>query len=81
MVWVGIWSTGRTDLVVVNGNMKWQRYLSNIVVPVIVPNLQKIGIGAVFQDENALPTALEVSKITSVSMEFRGWTGQRGRLI
>ena len=81
MVWAGIWSTGRTDLVVVNGNMKWQRYLNNIVDPVIVPNLQIIGNGAVFQDENALPTALEVFKITSVSMEFRGWTGQRGRLV
>ena len=81
MDWAGIWSTGRTDLVVVNGNMKWQRYLNNIVVPVIVPNLQRIGNGAVFKDENALPTALEVSKITSVSMEFRGWTGQRVRLI
>ena len=55
MVWVRIWSTGRTDLVVVNGNRKWHRYLNNIVVPVIVPNLQRIGNGAVFQDENARP--------------------------
>ena len=81
MVWAGIWSTGKTDLVVVNGKMKWQRYLNNIVDQVIVPNLQRIGNGAVFQDETALPTALEVSKITSGSMDFRGWTGQRGRLI
>ena len=55
MVWAGIWSTGRTDLIVVNGNMKWQRYLNDIIVPVVVPNLQRIGNGAVFQDDNAHP--------------------------
>ena len=55
MVWAGIWSTGRTDLVVVNGNMNWQRYLNDIVVPVVVPNLQRIDNGAVFQDDNARP--------------------------
>ena len=55
MVWASIWSTGRTDLVVVNGNMNWQRYLNDIVVPVVVPNLQRIGNDAVFQDSNARP--------------------------
>ena len=53
MVWAGIWSTGRTDLIVVNGNMNWQRYLNDIIVPVVVPNLQRIGNGAVFQDDHA----------------------------
>ena len=55
MVWAGIWSTGRTDLIVVNGNMNWQWYLNDIIVPVVVPNLQRIGNGAVFQDDNARP--------------------------
>ena len=55
MVWAGIWSTGRTDLIVVNGNMNWKRYLNDTIVPVVVPNLQRIGNGAVFQDDNARP--------------------------
>lgn len=55
MVWAGIWSAGRTDLVIVNGNMNWQRYLNDIVAPVVVPNLQRIGNGAIFQDDNARP--------------------------
>ena len=40
MVSAGICSTVRTNLVVVNGNMNWQRYLNDIVVPIVVPNLQ-----------------------------------------
>ena len=55
MVWVGIWTTERTDLIVVNGNMNWQQYLNDIIVPVVVPNLQRIGNGAVFQYDNARP--------------------------
>ena len=55
MVWAGIWCTGRTDLFVVNGNMNWHRYLNDIGVPVVVPNFQRIGNGAVFQDDNARP--------------------------
>ena len=27
MVWAGIWSTGKTELVVINGNLNWQRYV------------------------------------------------------
>ena len=54
MVWAGILSTRRTDLVV-NGNINWQPYLNNIVVPVVVPNLQRISNGAVFQNDNARP--------------------------
>ena len=55
MVWGGVWSTGRTDLIVVNGNMNWQRYLNDTIVPVVVPNLKRIGNEAVFQDDNARP--------------------------
>ena len=55
MVWAGIWSTGKTELVVINGNLKWQRYMNDIIVPVVVPTLQRIGNDAVFQDDNARP--------------------------
>ena len=55
MVWAGIWSTGRTDLVVVNGNMNWRRYLNDVIIPVVQPKLQRIGNGAIFQDDNARP--------------------------
>ena len=41
--------------VVVNGNLNWQRYLNDIVVPVVMPNLLRIGNGATFQDDNACP--------------------------
>ena len=72
MVWAGIWSTGKTELVVINGNLNWQRYVNDIIVPVVVPTLQRIGNGAVFQDDNARPH--RASK-----MAFSGWIGQRGR--
>lgn len=55
MVWAGIWSAGRTDLVIVNGNLNWQRYLNDIIIQVVQPNLQRIGNGAIFQDDNARP--------------------------
>ena len=72
MVWAGIWSTGRTDLIVVNGNMNWQRYLNDIIVPVVVSNLQRIGNGAVFQDDNARP-----HRARSVQDYFRQHSIQR----
>lgn len=55
MVWAGIWSTGKTELVVINGNLNWQHYVNDIIVPVVVPTLLRIGNGAVFQDDNARP--------------------------
>ena len=55
IVWASIWSNGRTDLVVVNGNLNWQRYLNDIVVQVVMPNLLRIGNGTIFQDDNAHP--------------------------
>ena len=47
MVRVGIWSTSKTKLVIINGNLNWQRYVNAIIVPEIVPTLQRIGNGAV----------------------------------
>ena len=74
-VWAGIRRTERTDLGVVNGKMNWKRYLNDIVIPVVQPNNQSVGNGAVFQGDNTRPTPLELSNITLGNMGFREWAG------
>ncbi|KAJ8381250.1 hypothetical protein SKAU_G00020280 [Synaphobranchus kaupii] len=54
-VWAGISMNHITPLYVVNGNLAGQRYLNEIVQPLIMPLLQRIGPGAWFQDDNARP--------------------------
>ncbi len=45
----------RTPLYVVNGNLTGQCYLNEIVQPLVIPLLQRIGPGAWFQDDNTRP--------------------------
>ena len=53
-VWVGIHHDGKTDLVVVPGNLTAQRYCDGIIEPVVVLYLQQHNVG-IFQHDNARP--------------------------
>lgn len=55
MVWGGISTYHRTPLYHVDGNLNGERYLQEILQPLVVPALQQIGPEAVFQDDNARP--------------------------
>ena len=55
MVWGGITAHGKTDLVIVDGNLNSRRYIDEILRPVVVPYVQNMGQGALFQDDNARP--------------------------
>ena len=55
MVWGGITAHGKTDLVIVDGNLNSRRYIDEILRPVVVPYVQNMRQGALFQDDNARP--------------------------
>ena len=55
MVWGGITAHGKTDLVIVDVNLNSRRYINEILLPVVVPYVQNMGQGALFQDDNARP--------------------------
>jgi len=55
MVWAGISTHHRTPLYHINGNLNGQRYLEEILQPLVIPGLQQIGPNAVLQDDNARP--------------------------
>ena len=56
MVWGGISLNGRTELVIIDGNLTSQRYVDEILIPHVIPYLGAIGNNAIFQDDNARPT-------------------------
>ena len=53
MVWGGISARSRSDLVVINGNLTGQRYIDEVLRPVVVPFLRQHQCQ--FQDDNARP--------------------------
>ena len=55
MVWGGISDQGKTDLIVVEGNMTGQRYIDQILRPVIVPYARNHGPHFQLMDDNARP--------------------------
>ena len=55
MVWGGVSYNYRTDLVLVPGNLTEQRYVNDILCPVVVPMARRIGRSFIFQDDNARP--------------------------
>ena len=54
MLWAGIHDDGKTDLVIVPGNLTAQKYCGGIIEPVVVPYLQQYNVG-IFQHDNASP--------------------------
>ena len=55
MIWGAFSFRERTPLHVINGNLNGNRYLREIIGPLVLPYLQRVGVGAVFQDDNARP--------------------------
>ena len=53
MVWAGIWHGGKSRIIVVSGTLNGDRYLNEIVLPVVVPLVRTHDL--VFQDDNARP--------------------------
>ena len=62
MVWGGISWTHKTPLIVVDGNLTAQRYVDNILVPVVVPFLQTHNDVNVFQQDNARPHSARLTQ-------------------
>lgn len=60
MVWGGISSQGRTQLVIVRGNLTGVRYRDEIVIPHVLPFLQRQGRNMTFQQDNARPHVARV---------------------
>ena len=55
MVWGGISLTGKTRLVVVEGNLNAVSYRDNILRQVAIPYVRNLGPNALLQDDNARP--------------------------
>ena len=55
MVWGGIAAGQRTALQFIDGRLTSQRYVDEILRPVVTPFLQRMGPNSILQDDNALP--------------------------
>ena len=55
MVWAAVTMQRRTPLQFIAGNLTSQRYVDEVMRPMVLPFLRLIGQGAVFQDDNARP--------------------------
>ena len=55
MVWGGISHNGKTDLIIVNGNLTARRYRDEILLPHVLPYAGAIGNGFELVDDNARP--------------------------
>ncbi len=55
MVWGGISNRGKTDLVFVNGNMNAQRYIDQVLHPVVQPYVANNAANITLMDDNARP--------------------------
>ena len=53
MVWGGISVRSRTELLVLNGTLTGQRYINEVLQPVVLPFVQQLHV--VLQDDNARP--------------------------
>ena len=56
MVWAGISSTAKTDLVSIDGNLNGQRYIDKVLTPHVLPFLRQMPVAdPIFQDDNTRP--------------------------
>lgn len=53
MIWGAMWHGGRTAAVVIKGSLNSERYLNEILIPVVIPTVQLHNLR--FQDDNAKP--------------------------
>ncbi|GFX05487.1 transposable element Tcb1 transposase [Trichonephila clavipes] len=59
MVWDGIGYHSRTPLVCIAGTLNSQRYISEVLEPVVLPYLQSL-VTAIFQQDNARPQVARI---------------------
>ena len=73
MVWAGVWYGGRTDAILIEGNLNAEQYKDRIVIPIVIPTAHENDL--VFQDDNARPhrAALVKSAITSARIPTLPW--------
>lgn len=55
MVWGAISATGKTDLVIIRGNVTANRYIDQCLRPQLLPFIQRQNNGTIFQHDNARP--------------------------
>ena len=60
MFWAGISANQRTHLVFIEGNLNAARYRDEILDPIVLPFLERVGGRAVFQQDNARPHVARV---------------------
>lgn len=61
MVWGGISIGGRTDLVLLQGNMTAQVYVNQIILPVVVPYAGAVGENFLLMQDNARPHVAQIT--------------------
>ena len=62
MVWGGISTRRRTELVVINGNLSAQRYVNFVLRPVVLPFLNAHRDITTFQQDNARPHSAQLTQ-------------------
>ena len=55
MMWGAITAQGKSQLIIVEGNLTGQQYIDEILTPVVIPYIGGMGQDAVFMDDNARP--------------------------
>ena len=75
LMWGGISWTGKTLMVRINGTLTAQRYVEDVVEPVVVPYLQECPVTEIFQQDNARPhsAALTQQALQRNNVEVLPW--------
>ena len=71
MVWGGISSGGKTDLVLIEGNLNGQRYITEILQSQVVPYAGAIGDEFILMDDSARPHR---ARVVDQFLEVQGVT-------
>ncbi|GFY06592.1 transposable element Tcb1 transposase [Trichonephila clavipes] len=72
MIWVGIGYLSRTPLVRIAGTLNTQRYISEVLDPVVLPYLQGLAT-AIFQQDNARPHVTRIVQRFFVNHQIDPW--------
>ena len=73
MLWGGIWHGGRTTAVIIKGTLTGERYLNEIVLPVVAPVVRVEDL--VFQDDNARPhrSSAVIATVRRLNIQTLDW--------
>ncbi|GFV79575.1 transposable element Tcb1 transposase [Trichonephila clavipes] len=80
MVWGGIGYPSRTPLVRIDGTLNSQRYISEVLEPVVLPYIQGLAT-VIFQQDNARPYVTRiVQRFVNHQIEFLPWPNRSSDL-